>query len=60
MKRSQYSKIEVYAVLYEKDTNGNYILDSNGNKILIKPYTEILASDDYTIVTDITEQFVDE
>lgn len=60
MKQSKYSKIKVYAVLYEKDTNGNFVLDSNGEKIIIKSYDEINSSDNYTIITDISEQYVDE
>jgi hypothetical protein len=60
MKQSKYSKIKVYAVLYEKDTNGKFVLDSNGEKIIIKSYDEINSSDNYTIITDISEQYVDE
>lgn len=48
------SKIVIYPVVYEKDTNGNFVLDTNGNKIIEKTYQEISIEDDYTIITNIT------
>jgi uncharacterized protein YqkB len=48
------SKIVIYPVVYKKDTNGDFILDTNGNKIIEKTYQEISIEDDYTIITNIT------
>lgn len=50
----QYSKIEVYVTLYDKDTNSEYILDTNGNKIILKTWENVNINDDYDIVVDIT------
>ena len=50
----QYSKIEVYVTLYDKDTNSEYILDENGNKIILKTWENVTIDDDYDIVVDIT------
>lgn len=50
----QYSKIEVYVTLYDKDTNSEYILDTNGNKIILKTWENVTVDDDYDIVVDIT------
>lgn len=50
----QYSKIEVYVTLYDKDTNSEYILDTNGNKIILKTWENVTINDDYDIVVDIT------
>jgi len=51
----QYAKIEVYAVLYDKDTNSDYILNTNGDKIILKDWPEVSIDDSYDIVVDITE-----
>ena len=50
----QYSKIEVYVTLYDKDTDSQYILDTNGNKIILKTWENVTIDDDYNIVVDIT------
>lgn len=50
----QYSKIEVYVTLYDKDTDSQYILDTNGNKIILKTWENVTIDDDYDIVVDIT------
>jgi uncharacterized protein YqkB len=50
----QYSKIEVYPVVYDKDTNSQYILDSNGDKVIIKNWEDVTLDDNYEIVVDIT------
>lgn len=50
----QFSKIEVYVVVYDKDTNSDYILDTNGDKIIIKNWPDVKVDDDYEIVVDIT------
>lgn len=50
----QFSKIEVYLAVFDKDTNLDYILDTNGDKIIIKDWPNIKSDDDYEIVVDIT------
>lgn len=59
MKEPMYSKVKVYAAVFEKDSDGNYILDTNGDRILIKNYTTTKSNDDYTIVTEISEQYTE-
>jgi hypothetical protein len=53
----QYSKIIVYPVLYEKDTNGDYVLDTNNEKIVIQNYLNVSPSQDYEVVTETQEYF---
>jgi flagellar basal body rod protein FlgG len=54
----QYAQITVRPILYEKDTNGEYVLDTNGNKIVIEDdYLKITSTDDYDTVTTIVEFF---
>lgn len=52
--RGPLSKINIYPVVYAKDTNNNILLDTNGNKIIEKNYQEVSINDDYTIITKIT------
>jgi hypothetical protein len=59
MKEPMYSKVKVYAAVFEKDSDGNYILDTNGDRIMIKNYTTTKSDDDYTIVTEISEQYTE-
>lgn len=59
MKEPMYSKVKVYAAVFEKDSDGNYILDTNGDRIMIKNYTTTKSNDDYTIVTEISEQYTE-
>lgn len=51
----KYVKIEIYPVIYQKDTDGDYVLDTDGNKIIVKNWPEVSAFDDYAVKTDITE-----
>jgi len=60
MSDAQFSQIKVYAALFEKDTNGDFILDQNGNKIVIKNYTTVRSKDDYSVVTEIKESYLEE
>lgn len=60
MANISYSKIIVYPVVYEKDSNGDYVLDTNGNKIIIKNYLDVNPSDDYNVVTTIEEHVVED
>ena len=47
------SKIIIYPVVYAKDTNGDILLDTDGNKIIEKNYRDVSPDDDYVIITEI-------
>ena len=49
------ANIHVEPIVYLKDTNDDYILDTNGDKIVLKSGNEVAPSDDYDILTIITE-----
>jgi hypothetical protein len=46
----QYSKVILYPVVYSKDTNLNFIYDTNGNKVISKNYPEVLSTDNYVLL----------
>ena len=41
-------------VVYLKDEDGLYVLDTNDNKIVLKTYNEILSTDDYEFIIEHT------
>jgi hypothetical protein len=47
--------IHIEPVVYLKDTNDDYVLDTNGDKIELKSGVQVLPSDDYDIKQTITE-----
>lgn len=47
--------IHIDGVVYLKDTDGEYILDTNGDKIELKSGRDLVPSDDYDIRTVNTE-----
>jgi hypothetical protein len=49
----QYSKIIVYLVLYEKDTNGDYVLDTNNEKIVLQDFNTVSPTSNYDIIIEI-------
>jgi len=50
------SKITVSPIIYEKDTNGDYVLDTNGDRIIVNDNIyEISSSSDYDINIQIQE-----
>ena len=49
--------IHIDGVVYLKDTDGEYVLDTNGDKIELKSGRDLVASDDYDIRTVITEYY---
>lgn len=52
----KYVTITVRPIIYEKDTNGEYVLDTNDNKIVVEDdYTKITSTDDYDVITTIVE-----
>ena len=50
------SNINIKPVIYIKDTNGNYELDTNGKKIIDKIGNEVSPYDDYEYFITITEE----
>lgn len=59
MKEPMYSKVKVYVAVFERDSDGEYVLDTNGDRIMIKNYTTTKSDDDYTIVTEISEEYTE-
>lgn len=51
----QYAKIEIFPVIYEKNSDDEYVLDSNNDKIVLVNWPNINEFDDYEIKTVITE-----
>jgi hypothetical protein len=49
----QYSKIIAYPVLYEKDTNGDYVLDTNNEKIVLQDFNTVSPISDYDVIIEI-------
>ena len=47
--------IHIKPVVYLKDTNDDYILDTDGEKIELKSGIQVVPSDDYDIKQTITE-----
>lgn len=49
-------QINATAIIYEKDTNGDYVLDTNGDKIVVNSvWQEISSTADYDINVQIQE-----
>jgi hypothetical protein len=55
MKR--YSNIVAYPVVYLKNTNNEYVLDFNGEKIVLKNFTTVSPEELYDVVVEITNNF---
>lgn len=51
------SNINIKPVIYLKDTDGNYVLDTNNKKIIEKIGTEVSPYDEYEYQVLITEYF---
>lgn len=49
------SNINIKPVIFEKDTEGNYILDSENKKIINKIGNDVSPYDDYEYQITITE-----
>jgi hypothetical protein len=49
------STIHIEGVVYAKDTDGEYMLDTDGDKIIIKQGLSVVPSDDYEYLIIITE-----
>lgn len=49
-------QIDQYPIIYEKDTNGDYVKDTNGDRIIVNDvWQEISPNDDYDVITIIQE-----
>lgn len=52
----KWSHISISPVIYDKDTNSDYLLNTNGDRIIANDqYTEIASTDDYTAKVEIQE-----
>jgi hypothetical protein len=52
----KWSHINIAPVVYDKDTNNDFVLNTNNDRIIINDqYTEIASSDDYTAKVQIQE-----
>lgn len=49
--------VHIEAVVYQKDSDGEYVLDTNGDKIIIKNYTTVSPADDYDLKVTNTEYY---
>ena len=53
----KYAKIRIRPIVYETNTNGEYELDTNGDKIVLIPPENVTASDEYDTLIEIEEYF---
>ena len=49
--------VHIEAIVYSKDTDGEYILDTNDDKIVEKTGLDVVPSDDYDYIITITEYY---
>ena len=47
--------INIKPVIYERDTNGDIVIDINGEAVILTPYNQILPTDNYDYKIEITE-----
>ena len=52
----KYASIRVRPIVYDTDTNGDYVLDAEGKKIIIVQPSHVNPSDLYDILTEIKEE----
>jgi hypothetical protein len=52
----KYASIRVRPIVYDTDTNGDYLLDQNGNKIVLVQPNQVDPSQPYDILTEIEEE----
>jgi hypothetical protein len=60
MAYKKYAKIRVRPIVYDRDTNGDIIVDSNGNKVVLVQPSNVNPSQTYDILTEIDEDNSDE
>lgn len=51
----KYVKINIKPIIYDRDTNGDIVIDNDGNKVVLKEYTNIKSNDDYDYLITVTE-----
>ena len=51
----KYAKIRIRPIVYETNTNGDYELDTNGDKIILVPPEQVNPEDPYDFLIEITE-----
>lgn len=56
----KYAKIRVRPIVYETDTNGDYILDTNGDKIVLVQPENVNPENPYDVLVEIDEVNSDE
>jgi hypothetical protein len=47
--------INIKPIVYEKNSNGDYVIDTNGDKIVEIAYPNVKSTDDYDYKIEITE-----
>jgi hypothetical protein len=53
----KYAKIRIRPIVYETNTNGEYELDTNGDKIVLILPENVTASDEYDTLIEVEEYF---
>ena len=51
----KYSNIVAYPILYLKDNNGNYVLDTNQEKIVLQDFNTVSPISDYDVIVSIEQ-----
>jgi len=47
--------INIKPVIYDRDTNGDIVIDINGQAVVLTPYDQVLPTDNYDYKVEITE-----
>ena len=55
MSYKKYANIRIRPIVYEKNTNGEYELDTNGDKIVLVEPGNVKSTMDYDFLIQITE-----
>jgi len=55
MAYKKYATVRVRPVIFERDTNGDFVLDTNNDKIIIKQPSQINPEESYDYLIEIEE-----
>lgn len=55
MAYKKYSKIRVRPIVYEKDTNGDYILNTNNERVVLVQPNNVNPNNNYDFLIEIEE-----
>ena len=55
MTHKKYASIRIRPIVYEKNTNGEYELDTNYNKIILVEPQNVTSEMDYDVIIEIKE-----